>query len=289
MHKLLVVPLGVVALCGWLVAQGILEPHAYMRHGLIEHHAGTATVKADYARPLQQAISAVREEYGWVVNYEDPPYQGSHDLIDMTNPNYRTTHPNAKVVLGPAGGPFQSTYPETPKMWSSPAAELNVLEKIVFDYNQSGNPGNFVVRELPDGSFDVVGDSIHDNAGAEVSITPVLDTPIYIPRATRSFGGAITAILNALSSKTGIGMGEGLMPFNLLPTGHLAIGGSKTSARDLLMQVIDSTGSRYVWLFLYEPPEREYLLGILPVTRAEYDAFGQRRLMPVGPAPALGP
>jgi hypothetical protein len=283
MRKLLAVALGVVALCGWLVAQGILEPHTYMEHGLIDHHAGTATVKADYAQPLQQAITAVREEYGWVVNFEDPPYQGKHDLIDMTNPKYRPTHPNARIVLGPAGGPFQSTYPETPHMWNSPAAEPDVLEKIVSDYNQSGNPGNFVVRELADGSFDVVGDSIHNDSGEDVPITPALDTSILIPRAARSGRATIDAVLHTLSAKIGIPAGIGLAPSPLLGQAQFTMGGSSVPARDLIMQVIDGLGRKYVWLFIYEPQPREYLLVLLPVARAEYGAFGQKRLVPVGP------
>lgn len=273
--------------CTSMCAQGILEPHPYMERAVIVHHSGTATVKADSARPLQQAIAAVREEYGWVVDYEDPPYSGSRDVMDMTNPKYRATHPNAPVVLGPAGGTFQSTYPEPASIWSSAAAEQEVLEKIVSDYNESGNPGNFVVRQLSDGSFDVVGASVHSSTGADVSVAPTLDTPIYIASGPRSFSGTVRAILDSLAEKTGVQMGIGLMPMSLLisPAANMTLGGSAQPARDYVMQAIAGLKS-CVWVFLYEPRFRQYLLSLLPAGRAQYDSFGSKRLIPIGlPAP----
>jgi|SRR5579859_285180 len=266
-----------------LYCQGVLEPHSYLKEGVIEHHGATATVKADCARPLQQAITAVREEYGWAVDYEDPPYQSKYDLTDMTNPKYRAANPNAPVVLGPSGGAFQSTYPESPNIWSSPALEREVLEKIVSDYNRSGNPGNFVVRSLPNGTFDIVGNSIRNDKGVKVPVNPILDTPILIPRSARSLDGAITAILQALSTKTGFDTGIGLGPTNLLmsPAATTTVGGASAPARDLLKEVT-ARMKQYVVLFLYEPDQRQYLLGLLPVVRAQYDTFGQKRLVPVG-------
>ena len=98
MRRLTMALLASGLLCGYFQAQqvhyphplqGVLEPHRYMERGVIEHQHGTATVKADCARPLAQAITAVREEYGWAVDYEDPPYHSKYDVMDMTNPSYR--------------------------------------------------------------------------------------------------------------------------------------------------------------------------------------------------------
>lgn len=237
-------------------------------------------MKADFGTPLLQAITAVREEYGWVVDYEDPPYSGKHDVMDMTNPKYRATHPNASVVLGPAAGAFQSTYRATPNMWSSPTAEQKLLEEVVSDYNQSGNPGNFTVRELPDGSFDVVGTSIHDDSGGDVPIKPILDTPISIPRVARSYYKTLQAILTALPVKTGLGVG----PTNLLMGGAIKVGGTDVPARNLLMQMIGTWGpAKWVWSLRYNVNDRVYFLNLELASRAEYDSAGQRRLVPVVP------
>jgi hypothetical protein len=289
--KLLAFLMATASLCGALYAQGMLEPHAYMREGVVDHHGTVATVRTDYAQPLCQAITAIGQEYGWAVHYEAPPYQGKHDLMDTTNPNYRAAHPDAKVDLGPAGGAFQSTYPESPNMGSSPAIEQQVLEKVVSDYNQSGNPGHFVVRRLSDGSFDVIGDAIHDDSGANIPTSPVLDTPINLPRVARSRYDAVEAVLKALSAKAGIRMYIYEAPVNVLSREYTAIGAS-APARDLLMQVLDGSRLKWVWILTYHPQQQveppEYCLGIFLVERAEYDSFGQKRLIPVSPLPVPG-
>ena len=183
------------AACGVALAQGPSQPHHYMLHPTIEHHAGTATVKADYADPLGDALAAVSKEYGWLVDYEDPPYAGT-DITPV--PSRGPGVPADQVV---AGGAFQSTYTETPNMWSSRDAELDVLEKIVSDYNASGNPGDFTVRTLSDGNYDVVGVSTRDSSGAQVAVKPILDTPISVPSIPRSRAGTFGAILAALPVK----------------------------------------------------------------------------------------
>jgi hypothetical protein len=266
----------------WGIAFGQVPtaPHTHTMRPVIEHHAGSATVKANSARPLDEAVAAVNEEYGWVVDYEDPPYAGT-DLA--LNPSPRAGVPPYKIV---AGGTFQSTYPEAPDMWSSRAAELEVLRKIVADYNASGNPGKFTVLELPDGNFDVVGVATHDHSGAEVATVPPLNTRVSIPIAPRGFDETLRAILEAaVQTKVFIGgpgvaggIGSGVR-------GDIAVGGSNVPARNLLMQVIRKIGGSWGWGLAYEPMPKQpvYAFGLAPARRAEYDAFGRRRLVPVAP------
>jgi hypothetical protein len=273
-HTLLACCIG--ALCGVLCAQGpdgpLLAPHPYMREAVVEHNGGTATVKADYSRPLQQAIVAVSQEYGWDVNYEDPPYEGKRDVIDLINPNYRAQHPDARVVPGAAGGAFESSYPETPNMWSSTNQERPALEKIVADYNRSGNPGHFVVGALADGSFDVVGDGTHDDQGAEVPTTPILDTPISVPVATRSFADAVDVIMKAVGAKTGLKMG-GLLFIAPGAAEEMQVtmgSADAVPARDLLMQLSALGRLKLRWQLLYflPPTPFSYAIDFHPVSRA---------------------
>lgn len=283
MSKGLAAASAVFALSSIAIALAASAPQAYMRRAVIEHHAGTATVTADSAIPLQDAITVVREEYGWVVDYEDPPYAGT----DLTvHPSPRAGVPPYRIV---AGGAFQSIYSETPTIWSSAAQEQQVLEKIVSDYNQSGNPGNFAVLELPDGSFDVVGTSAHNASGAEVAITPILNTPVSIPSVPRGLAATISTILAALPARTVNFCCSGNLTA-LAIGGSITVGGSNVPARDLLTQVVDRMGGNWVWQLVYQPsPMPMYLFGIGPAERAEYDAFGRRRLIPVGPVSGPAP
>ncbi|MGH9604738.1 MAG: hypothetical protein ACRD3N_03450, partial [Terracidiphilus sp.] len=118
----------------------------------IVYSNGSATVAVNDPAPLAQAIIGVREEYGWVVDYEDPPWQ-SGDLHDVSPAAWHAAHPGRRGSMEPDGGAFQSTYAVCPDMWGSASEELQVLNKIVSDYNASGNPGRFIVRVQTDGSY----------------------------------------------------------------------------------------------------------------------------------------
>jgi hypothetical protein len=41
----------------------------------VEHSANSATVVANNPRPLWMAVVALRHEYGWLIDYEDPIYR----------------------------------------------------------------------------------------------------------------------------------------------------------------------------------------------------------------------
>ncbi|MGH9327773.1 MAG: hypothetical protein ACRD2B_13980 [Terriglobia bacterium] len=273
MSKSFMVAMVVLALCAASYAQRPWVPHHYMLHATISHHAGTATVKADAADPLADAITAVSEEYGWVVDYEDPPYSGT-DL---------TIHPSVGPGLQPytivAGGAFQSTYPEAPSMGSSRAAELTALEKIVSDYNASGNPGDFTVMSLPDGNYDVVGISTRDNSGGLVSVKPLLSTIISIPSEPRDISGVVGAIFSAVGVKR---LAFFCPTCAAVGAAKITVGGSNVPARDILMQIADLGDVAVGWSLVYDPtPTSTYDFGLGPAERAEYNSFGQKTLVPV--------
>src|SRR5437870_928199 len=117
----------------------------FMREGVVIRNGDTATVKANDPRPLAQAIQAVSEEYGWVVDYEDPLYSDS-EVVDAADPKWRASHPEAPMVKGIAGGAFQCDYDERAALASTPGEEAT-LQKLVAEYNRTANPGKFMVRD----------------------------------------------------------------------------------------------------------------------------------------------
>ena len=76
------------------LAQSTEHPK-YMDHAIIKHGTSGATVVANYSVPLFQAISAIREEYGWVVNWEDAPCYSQFDTFEYVSPK-RENHSNSK-------------------------------------------------------------------------------------------------------------------------------------------------------------------------------------------------
>jgi hypothetical protein len=162
----------------------------------IEHTSSSGHVSANYSRPLFQTAETVIREYGWVVDYEDPPYFSTFDLTDDTDPRWRASHPNSKGVVRVAGSAFQSTFPE-------PVGETTkeqVLEKIISDYNSSGNPGKFALRKEGENRYAVIGVAVKDDAGKDKDAPVLLDTLITVPEAHRSAFDTLNLVLSTLST-----------------------------------------------------------------------------------------
>jgi hypothetical protein len=255
-----------------------------MERGVVHHRADAATVIANDPRPLSQAIRAVSEEYGWVVHFEEPPYQSDLELIDDTALQWRAGHPSKKGVRIAAGGAFQSDYPEKPNLATSPAEEERVLNKIVSDYNRSGNPGEYEVRRLGDGSFSIVGTQVKDPTGTNVPVPAILDTPLSIPTGTRSVWQTITLIARNLSEKSGVRVNRGPMPTNLLFQSQVTLGGENVPARTLLLQAFAATKRELVWVLYYDANQPSYGLSAWIAQLAQYDSSGKRTTIPVDQA-----
>jgi hypothetical protein len=249
-------------------------------HADVQHLGNSARVLASESRPLNQAVTALVEEYGWAVDFEDPPYASKFDIIDNATPQWRAAHPDSKAGMIPAGGAFQTEYPEKPNTATSLTEERMVLNKVVADYNNSGNPGKFTVREEGNGRFAIVGEYIRDDQGKDKKTIPILDTPIYLPRATRSAVNTIELIFQELSAKTGVKAGPGGMPSN--PRHPIVtVGGEEAPARKLLIEALSGYRVTLVWVFLYDTQSDTYafsLQGALPAPKNELERKTMEKL-----------
>lgn len=260
------------------------DAQRFMDHAEIQHRAASAIVTANDARPLDQAITALSQEYGWAIDYEDPPYSSQADVVDSGDPQWRAAHPSDYPYPAnrwiPAGGFFQSEYPETPTTRVSPLEEEGVLRKLVADYNHSGNPGKFTVRKETDSRFAVVGEYIRNDAGQDVRIAPLLDTPLSIPVQTRSVYQTLDLILTKVSSATGSKVGlctGGMNPDKPL----VAVGGDGVPARTLLLKALEPYRTIVIWHMRYSPPRKDYCLIPEDVVRVQHAIFGHEKLVPV--------
>lgn len=246
--------------------------------GLIHRQNGVATVQANGSRALHQAVVAIREEYGWIVDYEDPPYESQYDVGSVPWP----AHPGSTWRV-PANGTLKSTYQETAAMWTSTADELGVLQKIINDHNQNGSPGNFEVLSLSDGTYAVVGDSIRNGNANEKPVKPVLDTQISVPGGTRNVATTVALIAQVLTRASGTQVVLGITPINAFLQSSLTIEGTTLVARELLLRAVSATPWKMVWDLLYDPQYHRFVLNISIAERARYNTLGQRTLVPLAP------
>ena len=258
------------------------QRRAYMKAGSIQHHGTSATVLANDPRPLYQAITTVREEYGWIVHFEDPPFHSDYDFIDDTDPLWRAAHPGAKGARGLAGGSFQADYPEGPDTYgpraNSSGEEERILDKIVLDYNQSGNPGKFAVQQQADGSYAIIGQTVKDDHGNDQFVGSLLDTPISVAYGTRNAFESLSLIIAAISAKTGAKLMLGTLPTNTFVQSEVTIGGDNIPARDLLLQLVSGIKRKLVWNLLCGE-DHLCALNLAIASRAHYDTFGNKSLV----------
>jgi len=138
-----------------LRAQRVESGTGYWYDGTVRHKGSTAKVMSNEPRPLRQAVESLSEEYGWIVDYEDPIYSDA-EAVDRTEPLWVASHPGVRRRLV-VGGKFESEFPEVATTGSSVPEEKGVLQKVVADFNNSGNPGQFTLVDEGAGRFAVVG------------------------------------------------------------------------------------------------------------------------------------
>jgi hypothetical protein len=257
----------------------------YLRHAELNHLGASALVLANAERPLRQAVMAVREEYGWIVDFEDPPYQSQYDLVEVTDPKWRSQHLSSRGAWIVSGGKFQTEYPEFPNTSTSSSREESVLNKIVADYNQSGNPGKFRVQKESGGRYAVIGAAIKDQSGDDRYISSILDTPISFPEESRGAVDTVNLILAEVSRKT---LTELLLTSDFgtspLQRFRVDLGAQNELARDLIVKTLSGTNQSLVFdLFYLIRPEgdNQYIMRIFPATVGIYNRSGQRVLVPI--------
>jgi hypothetical protein len=244
----------------------------------IQQADGTVSVRANFPRPLQQAIEAIREEYGWTVDYEDPPYE-SYDLVDVTDPSWRKAHPDAKGATGLAGGLFTTTFNGGSDMSSGSPDEERTLQKVVADYNASGNPGQFMLKIESADRFSVVGIAIKDSSGNEKAVAPVLDTRISLPLPERSVKETIELISRTVSEKSLYKVEFGNAPTIEALQTRMRVGGDHLTARELFAQVASAT--RMFWLLLYDANAQCYFMNMDIARKPISDGLGPLQPKPI--------
>ena len=261
-------------------------PKKQYSEAVIEHKTtGSAVVKVIAPRPLHDVISALNDEYGWAINYEDAPYDSDFELIDSTDSKWRASHPNAPGFRIPAGGFFQCEYEEGTMLTTS-AGKEEVLRRIISEYNRSGNPGKFIVRAGEDGRLSVIGTKVRGANTNDREIVPILDTLISIPTEQRSADETVEIILKALSEKSGMKVENFGIADNLLIQTKTIVGGENISARNLLLKTLNATKRTYIWSLLYDAnSDTFYALNTRIAARVERKKDGTKSLQPIDRLP----
>lgn len=252
-----------------LRAQQIESGTGYWYDGIVTHKGSTAKVMSNEPRPLHRAVESLSEEYGWIVDYEDPVYSDA-EAVERTEPLWVASHPGIRQRLV-AGRRFESEFPEVAKIGSSVTEEKSVLQKVVADFNKSGNPGQFTLVDEGAGRFAIVGQ-------ANGTARTILDTPITVNIAQLNGSFALDAICQALTSSSGIKVIMATYPLNLFVQTVFTLRASNQPAREVLWNVVDATQQKVEWTLLYDIDDNAYYLNLRGVAKATANTPGGKSL-----------
>jgi hypothetical protein len=247
----------------WIGARAIAQAgfdSPYYAEAIVTHGVSSGTkIDANDPRPLLQAAWRLGQEYGWIIDYEDPIY-GAGDI---------TSRGGRHLVRG---GRFTSTVDVSPN--SSDHDRDATFQQMIEQYRQSGNPGSFVTRRSAAGRTDISG----VQAGGE---PPILDTEITLPSKLRSAEDTLSAIYTMAAAKRGVKIIRGGIFDNGLNLARVSVGGDKIAARILMAQVLAQLSPR-MWIMNWDPDTKVYHINFLPATVISKDSSGRRVIRQIG-------
>jgi hypothetical protein len=260
------------AIIAWMILHPgclICAQESHMERAEIEHLSKGATVTASDSRPLAQAVVAIRQEYGWLVDYEDPAYNPS-ETVEVADADWPLQYKRSKSLRRPAGGSFSAHYPEDLTSGMRTDAQRDEVLKAVLDsYRQSGNPGTFSLEHTGDHRSAVIG---RDNTGHAV-----LDAIITTKRPDGDAYETLDYILKAIQGTQGHKLGLGLVPTNALMQCDIKNDLVGLKARDAILSVLNNCHLKMVWQLLYDVDQDRFLLNLDAAVLAYRDASGRRQ------------
>jgi len=229
-------------------AQTSKGSRSYSKDATISQSGGTVHIVANSPRPLEQVLDALQQKYGWAINYEDPQYISSMDIVTSAGGDS-----GSKL---PAGETFAVEFSATAR------EEEKILHLVVDSYNQSKNPGRFELRRDTQGNFRVVGTAARDEKGA-MSAQPVfLDLPLTLTTEERSVTDTVNLICEGIAAQNKTAIAVGVSPRGLMNRTLAKVGGTKIPAHDLLAESLTATHHNLYWRLLFDPDSKSYFLSI---------------------------
>ena len=218
---------------------------------------------ANFPRPLQQALQALCERFGWVVDYEDPRY-AEREGRDDSDPGWRKAHPTERGAIDPSGGLFRAELGSETEVQSHESETLSLL---VEQYNRTDNPGSFRLIQRAGHRFAIVGRSRLESRS--LGYDPLERLLSFEDDKPQNGGEALQDMLDRCSSGSGSSLVIGTVPFNLLAHARVPTARGTFSCRDRLEQIVGALPRPSAYWMLYDMGWQAYALNIIPSAKAQ--------------------
>ena len=225
------------------------------------------TIDVSEPRPLAAAVRMVESRHALVITYEDPVYVHGADLADVTAEVVKDLESfapgEAPRVLVPRPGRIRATYPVSERT-DMPLDPLASVQALVDAHASAGNPGRFRVIRAG-GVLHVAPAEARNRSGAWRPHGSVLDTRISMQAEQEPLLEVVIGFCDRLSEKSGVSFQPGMVMLQNRPISITAVA---QPARDVLLEILATTGGKYSWLALYDPIMETYFLSVHRVERS---------------------
>ncbi len=241
--------------CSWSVFTQQISTNTASNSTIIRRGVETSVVSASR---LYEAILALRQEYGWTINYEAAPTYSSADRVEFDSHLVSRSSPKWRRVTRARTGPFSVEFSEA----AARARDVAVVKKVVAAYNATDYAGKFDVRQGKEGRITVVGVQVKNESGVLENAPSILDTEISIAEADRTCYDALREITSALTARSGIKVIVGFVPNNIMLQAHCRTRGINVPARKVVEATLRGTGHSLQYDLGWDPDAPIYLLSV---------------------------
>ncbi len=243
-------------------------------------------------RPLAKLVGNLVEVSGYLVTYEEAPYDEANELhtdsyangTKFRSPTWATIKFQVPSRTGVAGIAASSPEPR------NTAGPLQMIRGFVAQYNASGNPGRF--KTISDGEYiHIVPAGRMLNKSLE-AFQPILDTGIAMPPEPKLCLTVLEDLLGQVGRLRSTTIVEGMVPLNPLLHYQCNVVGENLTAREALIQILEKMGhatgnydlNRWTWNLVYDANINGYFLNTWLVPRVAIASQPIGTVEPVEPA-----
>ncbi len=219
-------------------------------------------------RPLSVITTELQTRYGYLVSYEEAPFDSTTMITDVRSNSVQFRHPpSIPIVFHVPDLPAGDAVPTFPTPGGNHTAAQNLLLSLVKEYNDSGNPGQFAV--LFDGGYAHIVPAARMVDGKALDFEPILSTLMSYTFEGHSCSDALNDLFNRVSSQRGVTVVRGRVPVGPLLKHECDITVNGLAARSILEQILGQIGTSlnhggpralYSWLLMYDVSTDKYYL-----------------------------
>ena len=217
-------------------------------------------------RPLGRALPEVWERFGYMITYEEAPYDETTELLTTVYPNGRRFRfPAWKPItfhLSRPGATAAQTAEE--RLLDNASSAFSLAQSMVAEYNSSGNPGRFSV--ISDGDYVHIVPDGRSRNGTKEAFQPILDTRVTLTHSDPHLcNDVVNDVVEQVNHLRSVHIVHSFPP-NFLFRYYCTLEGTDIKARDALKQLLQQMGRdegstvRHTWTLAYDANEDLYFL-----------------------------